>query len=191
MTQPSGATPTDTTSTATVDEDAVAQQLLADATSATTTTEPEGADKLGDAGKKALDAMKADRNAAKKELAAALAKLKEFEDRDKSDADKTAERLAAAEKTAAEATARLLRLEVAAAKGLTAGQAKRLVGATRDELEADADEMLADLGTTAAATADRPAAPRPDPSQGARGPAPAKRAGSLREAIDRHYRPAG
>lgn len=184
MTQPSGATPTDTTSTATVDEDAVAQQLLADATSA----EPADADKLGDAGKKALDAMKADRNAAKKELSAALAKLKEFEDRDKSDADKTAERLAAAEKVAAEATAKLLRLEVAAAKGLTPGQAKRLVGATREELEADADEMLTDLGAAATTAA---TGPRPDPSQGTRGPAPAKRAGSLREAIDRHYKPAG
>ena len=41
---------------------------------------------------------------------------------------------------------RALRAEVSNAKGLTPTQAKRLVGATREELEADADELLADLG---------------------------------------------
>jgi hypothetical protein len=42
------------------------------------------------------------------------------------------------------------RAEVALAKGLTPTQAKRLVGTTKDELEADADELLADLGSTKA-----------------------------------------
>jgi hypothetical protein len=34
-------------------------------------------------------------------------------------------------------------------------------------------------------------APRPDPSQGPRGEPPVKRAASLKEALDRHYKPAG
>lgn len=35
-----------------------------------------------------------------------------------------------------------MRLEVATDKGLTVAQAKRLVGATREDLEADAEELL-------------------------------------------------
>jgi hypothetical protein len=35
-----------------------------------------------------------------------------------------------------------MRAEVALLKGLTPAQVKRLVGATREELEADADELL-------------------------------------------------
>jgi hypothetical protein len=56
------------------------------------------------------------------------------------------ERVAAIEKEAKESEARALRAEVANAKGLTPGQAKRLVGSTKDELEADADALLADIG---------------------------------------------
>jgi hypothetical protein len=52
------------------------------------------------------------------------------------------ERLAQLERDKAESDARALRAEVAAAKGLTPAQATRLDGATREELEADADELL-------------------------------------------------
>lgn len=90
-------------------------------------------------------AMKAALEKANKEAAAYRHKLKEFEDRDKTDSEKLTERAAAAEHRAAEAEARALRLEVAAAKGLTPSQVKRLVGSTREELEADADELLADF----------------------------------------------
>jgi hypothetical protein len=38
------------------------------------------------------------------------------------------------------------KVEIAAEKGLTPAQAKRLVGANREELEADADELVKDLG---------------------------------------------
>ena len=41
---------------------------------------------------------------------------------------------------------RLLRLEVAMDKGLTAAQAKRLVGNTKEELETDADELIQSFG---------------------------------------------
>lgn len=50
------------------------------------------------------------------------------------------------------------RLEVALSKGLTPTQAKRLVGGTREELEADADELIADLGHRQS--------PKPNPAQG-------------------------
>ena len=72
---------------------------------------------------------------------------------DYDDLKKTAEgaktledRVADMERRTAETEMRALRAEVANAKGLTPTQAKRLVGSTREELEADADELLADIG---------------------------------------------
>ena len=56
------------------------------------------------------------------------------------------ERVAGLEAAAKSAEQRALRAEIANAKGLTPTQAKRLVGETREELEADADELLADIG---------------------------------------------
>lgn len=56
------------------------------------------------------------------------------------------ERVAEIERTAKASEERAMRAEVANAKGLTPTQAKRLVGSTREELEADAAELLADLG---------------------------------------------
>lgn len=55
------------------------------------------------------------------------------------------ERVAEIERTAKASEERALRAEVANAKGLTPSQAKRLIGATREELEADADELLKDI----------------------------------------------
>ena len=136
-------------------------------------TEPKP-EPLGDAGKKALDEERKARKAAEAELA----KYRKAE-QDKADADKTeAERRAAAEARAEAAELKALRLEVATEKGLTAKQAARLVGATREELEADADELIASFP----AAAPTKTAPKPDPSQGPKNPAP-KRAGSLSEAV--------
>jgi hypothetical protein len=56
------------------------------------------------------------------------------------------ERVAEIERQAKDSESRALRAEIANAKGLTPNQAKRLVGETREELEADADELLADIG---------------------------------------------
>jgi hypothetical protein len=56
------------------------------------------------------------------------------------------ERVAQIERQAQENEVRALRAEVANVKGLTPSQAKRLVGSTREELEADADELIADIG---------------------------------------------
>ena len=108
---------------------------------------------LGDAGKKALDAERRDKRAAEKRAADLEARLKEFEDRDKTESTRAIERAEAAEKAAAAAEARALRLEIASEKGLTPAQAKRLVGETREELEADATELL-DTFKPAAATED-------------------------------------
>lgn len=77
-----------------------------------------------------------------KELEAKAAKLDELEDAKKDEVTKLTEKVAAAEAKVQEAELRSLRLEVAAEKGLTAKQAARLVGTTREELEADAGELL-------------------------------------------------
>lgn len=75
--------------------------------------------------------------------ATAADRLKEFEDRDKTEAQKMQDRAEAAEKRASDLESHAVRLEVAAEKGLTPAQAKRLVGTTREELIADADDLLA------------------------------------------------
>jgi hypothetical protein len=79
---------------------------------------------------------------ANKEAETLRLKLKEFEDRDKTEAQKLQERLDAAEAKAAALEIDNLRRDVAADKGLTNAQARRLMGATREELEADADDFL-------------------------------------------------
>ena len=56
------------------------------------------------------------------------------------------DRVAEIEKQAKDSEDRALRAEVANAKGLSATQAKRLIGGTREELEADADDLLKDMG---------------------------------------------
>jgi Spy/CpxP family protein refolding chaperone len=87
-------------------------------------------------------AMSRKHEAQAKANADAANKLKELEDAGKSEAEKLTAKAAEAEDKAAKAEARALRLEIAAAKGLTPAQAKRLVGGTKEELEADADELL-------------------------------------------------
>jgi hypothetical protein len=100
---------------------------------------------LGEAGKKALDEERKARREAEKQANELKTKLQELEDKDKSEGQKLADRAAAAEKRAEESEARILRLEVGAAKGLTPAQARRLVGSTKEELESDADSLLDDF----------------------------------------------
>lgn len=92
-----------------------------------------------------LAAMKAALKKANKEAETARLKLKEIEDKDKSEVDKLREERDAAVKDRDEAKLQVTRLEVATSKGLTPAQAKRLVGATQEELEADADEFLSSI----------------------------------------------
>lgn len=81
-----------------------------------------------------------------KELEPLAQKAKELEDAGKSETEKLTERVTAAEKAAADSTDEVLRLRVALRKSLTLTQAKRLVGSTEEELEADAEELLASFG---------------------------------------------
>jgi hypothetical protein len=75
----------------------------------------------------------------------AVDRLKELEDADKSEIQRERDKALAADARAKEAETRAARLEVAAEKGLSPKLAARLVGGTREELEADADELLAQL----------------------------------------------
>lgn len=79
----------------------------------------------------------------RREAREAQARAQAFEDRDKTEAQKLEERAAGAEQRAVAAENELVRTRVAIRKGLTEGQAKRLLGTTEAELEADADELLA------------------------------------------------
>lgn len=95
-----------------------------------------------DAVGKALRSERAKAREAEKRAKAAEAKAKQYEDRDKSAQEKADERATEAEKRADAADRKLLRLEVASEKKLPAKLAARLSGDTREELEADADELL-------------------------------------------------
>jgi hypothetical protein len=124
------------------------------------TPEPAAAD-LGDGGKKALDAERKARREAEKAAAALAAKVKEFEDSQKSELEKAAARAEAAEKAAAQAQAEALRLKVAAETGLPADLHEFLTGGDEESLRAQADKLKA-------ATAAGRTTPRPDPTQGAK-----------------------
>lgn len=77
------------------------------------------------------------------DLKSKAAKFDELDQASKTEQERLTEKLVAAEARAAEIEGRALRLEVASENGLTPAQAKRLVGSTREELEADAKELLA------------------------------------------------
>lgn len=81
-----------------------------------------------------------------KDNAAAAKRLADLEEAGKSEQQKAADKAAQAEKDAADARKELARLRVAMRKGLTEAQAKRLVGDTEEELEADAEELLESFG---------------------------------------------
>ncbi len=109
---------------------------------ATTTTEAEGAkpeEPLGEAGLAALKSEREARKAAEKATADALARVKEFEDREKTEAQKQQEALESAQRQLAELTVAKTRAEVSAAKGVPANL---LAGSTQEELEASADALI-------------------------------------------------
>ena len=79
---------------------------------------------------------------ANKEAETLRLRLKEFEDRDKTAEQKLQEERDSLKAERDALYLENLRREVADEKGLTPAQARRLVGATREELEADADDVL-------------------------------------------------
>jgi chromosome segregation ATPase len=106
-------------------------------------------DDLGDAGKKALDAerkARRDAEAALRDAKQEVEKLKADSDTTKSEMDKVLTKLDGLEKRAADAERKALVAEVSQAKKLPAAIAGRLTGSTKDELEADADELIEALG---------------------------------------------
>lgn len=86
----------------------------------------------------------------KAELADAKKALQAIEDAKLSDTEKQAKMLADLQKENTTLKASSLRAEIAITKGLTAAQAKRLVGETREQLEADADAYLEENKGTSA-----------------------------------------
>lgn len=78
-----------------------------------------------------------------KENSDAAARLKEFEDSQKTDADRQAERLAELESTSRTSSAEAARLRVALRKGLPEDLVDRLRGESVEEIEQDADQLLA------------------------------------------------
>jgi hypothetical protein len=139
-----------------------------------TTTAPASGDKpLGPNGEKALQAERDARKELEKKLTA-LAPLEKLAAalgggdpaKAKSEIELLTERQTQFEQEVAKEREARWRAEVANEKGLTPTQAGRLRGATRDELVADADAMIADFGITPGKPAT--GSPRPDPSQGAR-----------------------
>lgn len=93
-----------------------------------------------------VEKLKAALKKANKEAEQFRLKLKEFEDRDKSDAERLSETNKSLEERARKAEIDLCRYRVAMRKGLTETQARRLVGESEEDLEADADDLLEAFG---------------------------------------------
>ena len=133
----------------------------------------QGEPQLGDAGQRALAAERAsvkELKAKLKELEPLAERARELDEAGKSEQQKLMEKLQAAEASGATAASQLTRLEVAleaAPEGMdpkkVASLARRLHGATREELEADAAELFAEFG----------GAPKPPTSPTAQRPTPA------------------
>ncbi len=89
-----------------------------------------------------------------KELEPLAAEAKTLKDAQLSETERTTKQRDDATARADAADHRVLVLEVASAKGLTPAQAKRLQGKTKEELEADADDLLANFAPPADGTKD-------------------------------------
>ena len=103
---------------------------------------------------------RAARKKAEAELSRATKRLNEIDDAGKSEQQKMADAVAAANARAERAELAILRAQVATRKKLPADLAERLVGTTEDELEADADRLVAQITSVT---------PRPQMDPGPRG----------------------
>jgi len=118
-------------------------------------------DSLGEGGKRALDAERRARRAADKQTAELSARLKEIEDRDKSETERLADRLKDAEAEASVLKSEAIKLRVAAEVGLPNELTEFLSAGDEETVRAQAEKLLA-------ATAARRGTPAPDPTQGAK-----------------------
>lgn len=102
-------------------------------------------DALGDAGKRALDAERKARKAAEKAAADAAARVKEYEDAQKSEAERLAAEVAELREAAAKAIAEAARQRVVNETGLPADLADLVTGADEDAMRATAERIKAHL----------------------------------------------
>ncbi|HLT11822.1 MAG TPA: hypothetical protein VK028_13635 [Micromonosporaceae bacterium] len=103
---------------------------------------------LGEGGLKALQAERDARAEAERKAAELEARVRQFEDANKTTEEKAAERLAELERAATENAAKALRYEAAAKAELPLSAAGRLQGSTLDELVEDAKALKELLGAT-------------------------------------------
>lgn len=107
---------------------------------------------LGEAGQKALARERQARREAEnriKELEPLAAKATQLENDKKTAEQRLADEIKGLKDDLAKERHRAMVAEVAREKGLNAAQSKRLVGATREELEEDADDLLASFSPKA------------------------------------------
>ena len=122
--------------------------------------QPEGDERLGEGGKKALQAEREARAAEKRRADAAEARLKELDDAKLTDQQRLEAERDEYRSKADSAGATLAKYEAAEAAGIPLTWAKRLTGSTSEELLADAKSIKEQI---------TPSGPKPDPSQGGSG----------------------
>lgn len=123
--------------------EAIPEAPAADVTPAEPGATPETPAELGEGGVKALAAERDARKASDKLAADLTQRLKAFEDRDKTDAERQAEETETLRRENAELKSGALRAEVANAKGVPVAL---LSGSTQEQLEASADALIAFRG---------------------------------------------
>lgn len=117
---------------------------------------------LGQAGEKALAEWKRRAKDAEAAAKAAADRVKEFEDRDKTELERAQEAAARATAEAAAARTELARTRILGEHGLSEADAEFLPTGSEDEMRAAAARLAERL----AASAPPKTGPRPDPSQG-------------------------
>jgi hypothetical protein len=127
--------------------------------------EPKPEDQLGDAGQKAIKAERARASAAEKRVAELEADAQKRADAELTETERLKKENATLTERATKAERDALRVSVAAAKNLPATLANRLHGDTQEELETDADALIA-------AFPPKSTSPLPDPSLGPKNEAP-------------------
>lgn len=104
--------------------------------------------------------------ATKNDLTAVRGKVKEFEDRDKSETDKLKDDLAAAQDDATTGKAEVARLKAAIKHGLSEDDLDLLGTGTPDEIEARAERLAKRLADSAPANGKRPVTSLGKPTEG-------------------------
>lgn len=137
----------------------MSENLAENTATAEETQTPPAAEPQGDGTDWKTEARKWE-SRAKADHEAAL-KWREYETSQKTEHEKLAEELARVQAEASQASAELLRFKIAAEKGISGDATKLLKGSTLEELESEAELLLALI-----ANQSKPKSPQPDPTQG-------------------------